>query len=54
MKHLSNNTNFGTYANKRVSGYATLRPNPAYGWTSDTRQTLSEIGGKGVGGEMQL
>jgi len=34
-----------TAANKRVSGFvpSALRPNPAYGWTSDTRWTLSEM-----------
>jgi len=31
--------------NRRVSGFGTLwlRPNPAYGWTSDTRHPLSEM-----------
>ena len=32
-----------TSPNKRVSGFATLRPNPAYGWTSDTHWTLGDI-----------
>jgi hypothetical protein len=36
-------TSFGSY-NKRVSGFATLHPNPRLSArTSDTRQTLSEI-----------
>ena len=29
--------------NKRVSGYASLRPNPAFGWTSYTRQPLGDM-----------
>ena len=31
--------------NKRVSGFGAshLRPNPAFGWTSDTRQPLGDI-----------
>ena len=36
--------------NKRVSSFGAshLRPNPRYARTSDTRQPLSEIGGKGL------